>query len=91
MLLLASRSGAQDKKPKNDRDPWNGFGVGSWVIQMESMTRGDSKEVHREKQTRLEAKEPGKIALSVRKEGKTKGVFDGEEETHWHVPGYDPL
>ena len=58
LVLLASRSGAGADKPNNDRDPWNGFGVGSWVIKTESFTRGDKTEAHREKETRVAAKRP---------------------------------
>lgn len=90
LLLFAGGSGAGADKPNNDRDPWNGFGVGSWAIRTESFTRGDKTEAHREKQTRVAAKDPGLIELRVRKEGKTPGVFDGEESTQWHVRGHDP-
>ena len=39
LLLLATTSGAGGEPPTNDRDPWNGFGVGSWAIQTESICR----------------------------------------------------
>lgn len=55
LLLFACNSGAGADKPNNDRDPWNGFGVGSWAILSESFTRGDKTETHREKQTWVSA------------------------------------
>lgn len=90
LLLLLVSTAAGDEKPNNDRDPWNGFGVGSWVIQTESFTRDGKTEVEREKQTRVAAKNPGSIELHARKEGKTPNTFDGEESTLWHIPGFDP-
>ena len=90
LLLVVSGAGAGADPPKTDRDPWNGFPVGSWAIQTESFTRGDKTETRREKQTRVAAKDPGTIQLSTRAEGKTPGAFDGAESTSWHIPGYDP-
>ncbi|VTR98045.1 unnamed protein product [Gemmata massiliana] len=90
LLLSASGSVAGADKPNNDRDPWNGFGIGSWVIRTESFTRGDTTEAQRERVTRVEAKDPGSIQLQARREGKKPGAFDGGESTSWHIPGYDP-
>ena len=78
-----------DEKP-NERDPWNGFGVGSWVIRSEATTRGDKTETTREKHTRIAAKDPKSIEREQLKEGKTPGVFDGGKSTAWHIPGLDP-
>jgi hypothetical protein len=89
-VLFACAAGADDAKPTNDRDPWNGFGVGSWVILTESVTKGDKTESHREKHTHTESKPPGRIQLLVKQEGKKLGLFDSNESTQWHVPGYDP-
>lgn len=89
LLLCAIGTAAGDEKP-NDRDPWNGFGVGSWVVQSESFTRDGKTETERVKQTRVATKEP-KIELRNAKAGKTPNVFDGGESTSWHVPGFDPV
>ncbi len=89
-VLIASGFGSGDDKSNNDRDPWNGFGIGSWAVLAESFTRGDKTESHREKQTRVESQIKASIQLRSNKEGKKPGVFDGEEGTSWHIPGFDP-
>jgi hypothetical protein len=58
------------KKRKNDRDPWNGFDVGSWVIQSESLTKDGETTTERIKLTRVKAKERDRIQLQGLKEGK---------------------
>jgi len=90
LFLFAYSVRAEDAESKNERDPWNGFGIGSWVIQVKSFTKGTETTTQREKQTRTEAEKAGQIQLSVREEGKTSGVFDGKESIRWHIPGYDP-
>jgi hypothetical protein len=89
MLLAAFAGAADDAKLTNDRDPWNGFGVGSWVIVADSLTKMGETETRREKQTRTRANEP-RIELTVREEGKTPGVFDGRETIRINVAAYDP-
>jgi hypothetical protein len=90
LLFLASHPVIGEEKPNRDRDPWNGFGVGSWAVTSESNTKDGKTETTREKETRVESKTRGAIVLSARREGKTPGVFDGEESTRYHIPGLDP-
>lgn len=87
-VLIPGIAVADEKS--NDRDPWNGFGIGSWVIRSETTTRGDKTETTREKHTRIAAKDPKSIEREQVKEGKTPGTFDGEKSTAWHIPGLDP-
>jgi len=55
LFLFAYSVRAEDAESKNERDPWNGFGIGSWVIQVKSFTKGTETTTQREKQTRTEA------------------------------------
>jgi hypothetical protein len=89
-LVWAAGAGGQDPKAKNDRDPWNGFGVGSWVIRVENSTADGQTTTRREKQSRVATNRPGGIELKMHEEGNKPGVFDGKESTAWHVPGLDP-
>jgi hypothetical protein len=89
LLLLAAGPATGDEKP-NDRNPWNGFGIGSWAVRTESVTRDGKTESRREKRTRVAAKDPDTIELRGLREGKTPDVFDGGESTSWHIRGYDP-
>jgi hypothetical protein len=97
LLLLSSilvpmgfSLGADDIKDDRQRDPWYGFGDGSWVIRAESLAENGTMKTRREKQTRTPGKGIGGIWLNVRNEGNTPGVFDGPESSQTHIPGYDP-
>jgi hypothetical protein len=89
-LFVISMAYADDAKPKNDRNPWNGFGIGSWVIESESMTKDGKTQTRREKQTRVEATKLEGIQIQKKAEGKKNGVFDGPLSDTWHIPGLDP-
>jgi hypothetical protein len=89
MLILGwlvgseSTGGAQDTaKSRRERDPWNGFAVGSWIVQSETLTMDGKTETSREKRRRIDDLD-GRIQLERSKDGKGTSTMT-------HVPGYLP-
>lgn len=90
LLLLAAACDLNAKDPPNERDPFNGFPKGSWVVQFSQLTRGEETKAEREKITRIDDDKGGHIQTQWQKEGKIRGRFDGDLSTSWHIPGFDP-
>jgi hypothetical protein len=76
------------------RDPWQGFPVGSWIIESEIVKQGDQvKQTRREKSLRIQGAgglptPPDRIVRSIRPE--QDGEFRDTGRLSLHVPGAVP-
>jgi hypothetical protein len=68
-----------EKKNREDIDSWHGFGVGSWIIWSDSLTRDGQTKTTREKQTLFKLDDFQGNWKQVREEGNKPGIFDGKE------------